>query len=34
MVDEAKAGLATAPLPAQQRTLLELVADGVVERYS
>ena len=34
MVAEAKSDLASAPLPAQQRSLLELVADGVVERYS
>jgi hypothetical protein len=34
MVAEAKGDLAAAPLPAQQRSLLELVADGVVERYS
>ena len=34
MVDEAKSDLASAPLPAQRRSLLELVADGVVERYS
>lgn len=34
MVAEAKGGLASAPLPAQQRKLLELVADGVAERYS
>ena len=34
MVAEAKSDLSSAPLPAQQRSLLELVADGVVERYS
>ena len=34
MVAEAKSDLASAPLPEQQQKLLELVADGVVERYS
>jgi geranylgeranyl pyrophosphate synthase len=34
MVASAKGDLAAAPLPEQQRKLLELVADGVVERYS
>ena len=34
MVEDAKRDLASAPLPEQRRSLLELVADGVVERYS
>jgi geranylgeranyl pyrophosphate synthase len=33
-VAEAKAGLDALDLPAAQRRLLDLVADGVVERYS
>jgi geranylgeranyl pyrophosphate synthase len=33
-VDRAKARVASAPLAAEQRELLALVADGVVERYS
>ena len=33
-VDAAKDGLAEADVPADQRRLLDLVADGVVERYS
>ena len=33
-VSEAKSGLEALDLPAGQRRLLELVADGVVERYS
>jgi len=34
MIDEAKAGLASTGLDAEQRRLLELIADGVVLRYS
>jgi len=34
MVEEAKAGLASAGLDTEQRQLLELIADGVVLRYS
>lgn len=34
MIDEAKAGLASAGLDSEQRKLLELIADGVVLRYS
>jgi geranylgeranyl pyrophosphate synthase len=34
LVADAKARLATAGLAAEQRRLLELVADGVVRRYS
>lgn len=34
MVDEAKRELAAGPMPPGQQALLELVADGVVERYS
>jgi geranylgeranyl pyrophosphate synthase len=33
-VEQAKRALATAPLPDDERRLLALVADGVVERYS
>jgi geranylgeranyl pyrophosphate synthase len=33
-VDDAKGALAEAEVPAEERRLLELVADGVVERYS
>jgi hypothetical protein len=33
-VTAAKAGLAEAGLDAEERQLLELIADGVVERYS
>ena len=34
MVDAAKARLAAAPFDPEQRQLLDLVADGVVQRYS
>jgi hypothetical protein len=34
MVTDAKRDLEAAGLPEQRRSLLELVADGVVERYS
>ncbi len=34
MIEEAKAGLASAELADEQRELLELIADGVVLRYS
>lgn len=34
MIEEAKAGLAAARLETEQRELLELIADGVVLRYS
>ena len=34
MIEEAKAGLTTADLETEQRQLLELIADGVVLRYS
>jgi hypothetical protein len=34
MVDAAKRGLAQDGLEPEQRQLLELVADGVVQRYS
>ena len=34
MIQEAKAGLRAAGLEDEQRQLLELIADGVVLRYS
>ncbi|HNG58069.1 MAG TPA: polyprenyl synthetase family protein, partial [Solirubrobacterales bacterium] len=34
LIEEAKAGLIEAGLEQQQRQLLELIADGVVQRYS
>ena len=34
LIEEAKAGLASAGLDTEQRQLLELIADGVVLRYS
>jgi geranylgeranyl pyrophosphate synthase len=34
MIEEAKAGLGSTPLADEQRRLLELIADGVVLRYS
>ena len=33
-VERAKEAIAVAPIAAEQRELLTLVADGVVERYS